>query len=605
MRRSLPLLAVLAVLAFPASASAVIVPGEVVDGPSADVVALGEVDLARDGSGAVTYVKREGGVDHVFVARYIDGAFQPPERVDVGLPGASSLPVVAATAANRLAVAFVNGGVVHGVVKGAGVGYAAPVALGAGTRPSIDMSITGTAFVAFAGGGDVRLARLDRRTNAWVTLEAPADANPAAAAGNGLGRPRVAVSADGVALVAWGESGADGRSHVHARKVFGSGLSRSPQDLTLSGGDADSPDVGAEDDSSFAWVTFQQVTPTRRQVVARRQRGTEFDPPVALDAALGPEGAERPRIALNGRGEGLVALSGESTRTPVASSLRLDTFAPSLAVGPAVPGTAAAVPVLADNGDGLVAWAYQGGVLVREFDLGRPSPAAASVLRPEFGPLDPALGLDAATDRLGSVLVVGVQGVPGEGRLVAAALDRPPTRSAVYTPSQFRALRRPLLTWGASVDLWGGPTYRVELDGVVVAETRETRVTPGADLTEGVHRVRVLAIDRRGQVTAGRVRLVRVDTVAPRASATVRRRRVGDGDGGGGPRSLLEVRVAVRASDLPAGASSGVRSVRVAVGKMVVFRRRVPATIVVRTRSRARVAITVTDGARNSTQLLR
>ena len=74
-------------------------PATPIDGPSADIQSLGDLDVARDGTGALAYVKRVGGVDHVFVSRLVDGAFQPPEQVDAGLAGAGSQPVVAARTA--------------------------------------------------------------------------------------------------------------------------------------------------------------------------------------------------------------------------------------------------------------------------------------------------------------------------------------------------------------------------------------------------------------------------------------------------------------------------------------------------------------------------
>src|SRR4051812_48810843 len=78
------------------------IPAEAVDGP---VTALGDLDIARDGTGAMAYVKPVGGVDHVFVSRLQDGAWQPPEQLDGGL-GVGSRAAVAAGDGGRVAVAF-------------------------------------------------------------------------------------------------------------------------------------------------------------------------------------------------------------------------------------------------------------------------------------------------------------------------------------------------------------------------------------------------------------------------------------------------------------------------------------------------------------------
>ena len=148
------------------------------------------------------------------------------------------------------------------------------------------------------------LRHLDRRTNAWALLPIPADVEPGANAGTGVLRSKVAVSADGVGVITWGEQGVDGRTHVLARKVFGMSLSTAPQDLTLpTGGSADTPDVDAEDDSSFAWVTFRQTIDGVSRTLARRQRGTAFDDAVFTD---GGNAAVEPRVAISGRGEGLL-----------------------------------------------------------------------------------------------------------------------------------------------------------------------------------------------------------------------------------------------------------------------------------------------------------
>ena len=73
LRRGIAAACVLAALAPVAPAAAqrtpgAFFPGQPVDGPSPDVRALGNVDLARDGSGAVAYVRRDGVEDHAFIS---------------------------------------------------------------------------------------------------------------------------------------------------------------------------------------------------------------------------------------------------------------------------------------------------------------------------------------------------------------------------------------------------------------------------------------------------------------------------------------------------------------------------------------------------------
>src|SRR3954466_12937808 len=98
MRRRLALIVTsIAALAPAGAAHAAFFAGEPIDGPSADIRSVGDLDVARDGSGAGAYVRRDGGVDHVFVARLVNGAWQAPERVDAGIDASSSQPAVASS----------------------------------------------------------------------------------------------------------------------------------------------------------------------------------------------------------------------------------------------------------------------------------------------------------------------------------------------------------------------------------------------------------------------------------------------------------------------------------------------------------------------------
>ncbi|MGH2968926.1 MAG: hypothetical protein ACRDK0_07665, partial [Solirubrobacteraceae bacterium] len=80
MRRILAPLTVLLTLALAPAAQAGWFRAEPIDGP-AEIEALGDVDLARDGGGGVVYVKREAGVPQVFLSRLVEGAWTPPERL--------------------------------------------------------------------------------------------------------------------------------------------------------------------------------------------------------------------------------------------------------------------------------------------------------------------------------------------------------------------------------------------------------------------------------------------------------------------------------------------------------------------------------------------
>jgi hypothetical protein len=521
----------LALAGLPAApAQAGFFPGDAIDGPSADVRALGDLDLARDGTGALTYVKRADGVDHVFVARFEGGVFQPAERLDAGLATAGSQPVVGAADSGRLVVVFVSGGTVYGVVRPAGQPWSAPTPLGPGSDPAVDLSINGTAFASFTSAEDVRIARLDRRTNAWGLLEQPADVDPARAAGVGAGRSRVAISADGVGVVTWGEAG-----HVFARKMFGSGLSTEPQDLTPASFEdrvatsSDLPDIDVEDDSSYAWVVFRQrFADGGSRILARRQRGTSFDPPVAVDEP-GGEPVGPPRIDLNGRGVAVAVTSGAQTGQPMMAITDRDVFAVGARLFAPTVVAPAVVPAIGENGDGLIGAVLGAAgeppyVRVRTIEDGKPGPEQI-LSRPELGPVVPELGFDVAADRASGAVVAWVQGGPDDRRIVAGYLDRPPGFFAGYTSQRCCQPALPRLSWQASLNIWGPVRYLVSVDGTPVGETTDTALTLTTPLASGLHRWQVHAVDARGQSKAAHTRTLRVDAGLPILAVRYGRRK--------------------------------------------------------------------------------
>jgi hypothetical protein len=223
------------------------------------------------------------GVKHVFVSRLTGGVFTPAEQVDASLSGASSQPVIAAGDGGLLLVAFVNSGQLYVVTRtSVSAPFSAPQPLAAGaSEPSIAVSIHGKGYLAFtvigSGGHNVRVAYYN--AGQWSLVDAPLDAVPASDAGAGGGRPRVAASGDGVAIVVWGEAG-----HVYSRRVWATSPSvvfeqaDVPSVAGFNEVSADSPSVGTGDDDSFAQVVFHEVvtngTFQRSRVLMRRLRGS-------------------------------------------------------------------------------------------------------------------------------------------------------------------------------------------------------------------------------------------------------------------------------------------------------------------------------------------
>jgi PKD domain-containing protein len=575
-RRLLVLSTVLAgLLAVPSIAGADVgqfIGGEPIDGP---ITALGDLDLARDGTGAVAYVKPDGGVDHIFVSRLLNGAWQPPERVDAGLPTPSSQPVVAAGDGGKVDVAFVSGGTLYAMVKpAADQPYTPPQGVFApAINPSIDLSINDVAYLSFTspsggGGGDVVVARKDRKSTAFTAIPAPLDINPANAAGVDSGRSKVAVAADGVALVVWGEA-----NNVFARRVFERRLSEAPQNANITvlgsapGVSADSPDVDVQDDSSFAWVVFREVFADvpgsgHARAIARKLVGSQFDPGVVVDGLGGVPSGDSvgpPRIDINGRGEGYAAVSG--TVTAVGAVLKDRVFNPGVPLGTGFAGAVLPVAATDENGDGLVAWQNADLTIhARAYTNVRASRAVQGPqpeVRLSLGPTDATEGLEASADRAGDIAVAYVQGPPGARSLAIASFDRAPGAFRPTSATSFRNVAANPLKWSQSFELWGPLTYAVEIDGRVVGQTNQTRLAvPG--LVDGVHRWRVIATDRRGQVRATPRRVLRQDGTLPRARVTV----------SGTRRRGRPIRVVVRATDAsPVGRrASGIGRVTVAWG---------------------------------------
>ncbi|MEA2136340.1 MAG: hypothetical protein QOC68_4249 [Solirubrobacteraceae bacterium] len=569
------MLALLALAAVPAVASAGWFPAQPVDGPTPDIDKLGGVDLARDGTGGLVYLKRIDGTPHVFLSRFNGGQFRPPERVDNGIGAGASEAAIAAADADRLAIVWIAGSRVYGAVVTGNDAKPGPLLgptelyndpSGPVSDVAIDMGINGAAYASWAGpgggGADVRVSRLMDVT--WTLVGAPLDIDAARAAGRGTQRSRVAVSAEGNAVVVWGENHADGRPRVYMRRVTGTAPSAFPQELSLNdlggqiGGRADQPDIDVEDDGSFAWAVFRQDFAGGSRSVARRLLGSTFDPGVPLDG--GPTTGS-PRIGMNGRGQGLAAIE---TLGGGATGLFLynDVFEPGVQLSsqPSAAGTEPK-PASSEHREVALAWRVADGAgngsIRGRF---KPEPTVpfeneVELSRPDLGPVAPGQFAIGA-DRVAGFAVAMVQGAPGSNRTVTAAVqDRPPGRpGAIAHRGDWQNKARPKLEWRPGIDLWGPQTFRVLVGGKVVGETTGSSLVPKQRLRAGRPLpYQVIAIDVRGQQSPSRTRVVRFDNQGPRLTVKV----VGKRSSG---RAL---RIVVRAKD---GKGSGVKKIRVRYG---------------------------------------
>ena len=519
MRRLIAPLTVLAAalaLGLAPTANAAWFVADVVDGP-AEITALGDVDVARDGTGGLVYLKRDAGVPQVFLSRLDDGAWQPPEKLSSGAGVTEA--AVTATDGGRLAIAWIAGGEAFATVIPAAAqaqAPAPPTPLGGGASGiAVDMGINEDGYAVWSAGGDVRAARLDGTR--WTPLSGPLDLEAARTAGEGRGRPRVGVSAEGNAVATWAEIDTAGRSHVVSRRLTRLVPSSAPQDLTLESfggegaGSADSPDIDIEDDGSFAWVAFRQDVGGRSRTVARRLRGTLFEDPFAID---GGATSNSPRIDFAGKGIGGAVAAADSNAVFSAYLSKFDTFDPAQRMDATTSDTAPAPVVAAsERSDVHVAWrtgAGAGGDVRARRKTGEAAFEREFVAsNPAFGPVAPGQ-LGISSDRLGSTVVAMLQGSGTQARIATAAWDRPPGRPGLIGKVPRYRAGRLVIRWMPGAELWGRQTYTVRLDGKVIRTTTGTRYLYRRKLKKGRHRLTVTATDRRGQAATSHTQSFRV-----------------------------------------------------------------------------------------------
>jgi hypothetical protein len=531
--------------------------GTVIDGPSPDITGAPTVSTGRDGTGGVAYLKQVGGVVHAFASTLTPGGtWGAPQQLDAGLAGSASQVEIAAASNGRVAAAFVNGGVLYTTVQDSDQSsFAAPQSLAGGAvNPWLSISTNGTAYVSYTAAGpagatdDVYAARLDRSSTSFQQVGGPANLDPTRRAGyDAATRSQVATATDGAGLITWGEQGADGRTHVIARRVAVQGLSPAVQDLTLPslqgqpGGSADTPFADLRDAADFGWVVFRQTfmvggVPEPR-AIARFERGSGFDAPAVVDPLSFPsaDGAAAPQVGLDGTGDGLIAVGLAASHQVYADPILdpVSVMDPELGtperLDSASANSVAPQPVAAIGGIddvGAVGWEQSTGaadppsVHIRPFNNSGFA-AEATISTPLLGPVDTSPGgLTGGSDRYGDVFFAFVQGDPGSRRVVLGGLANPPGDFDLVHAGTTN-LSRPVFTWTAAKDILGLAGYEVRIDGKVVATVHARRFQVSTPLSNGRHRLSVVAIDRYGQRTSSPVHVVRVNTRKrrPRRSA--------------------------------------------------------------------------------------
>ena len=459
-------------LAVPASAA--VIPGATIDGPSQDIVRMGDLDVSPDGLAAATYVKKDAGIDHVFVARFDGTTWGAPARVDTGSTSPATNPVVTVASGGRTVVTWVAGAPTNqarsAIAPAVGQPFQlVPITSGAadlGVR--VDMNDAGIAYATVSsqavGNRDVSAYRLTGTTWTPVKTDDPvptAILDAAAADDTGdsgsQGRPDIGVTPDGNAAIAFVGSPNAGETHIYARRIDGlvAHAARKADDLTTLGtapavlattNDMVNLDV---ESSSRVWIAFRQSftygASNRPRIIVRPLDGATLGTPQNPDG-LGTaptEGAENPDIAVNASGLGLLGTPRQLTNEAWGGTLTGGVWSTAgrLDAAPASTSTPRPIVAIGDDGTGLIAWTYAPGgtgtseIRARVRLAGGTFGAPVTLSDTALGSVvsgDPSIA--TGVDKTGRGMVAWVQGPPAAVRIVVARTDGPPPPPPVVTP---------------------------------------------------------------------------------------------------------------------------------------------------------------------------
>jgi hypothetical protein len=582
----------------PASvARAEISPVTPLDGPSSEIVELGGAAMAADGSGGIVYRKRVEGRAHIFVAQYVEGKWNAPQRVDTGEKFESSFPAIAAGEAGRLVVVWANhyssttDGLFAATIDPGSSLFQPPVPVdlnigqATGTYPSVAMDISGQALVAYrvitALSGpstpnippgyvqdEIRMARFNGQY--WSSFGQPLNRDVAQPVPQptALNSPQVAIDLGGEGLIAWQEPDDSFINRIYARRIFGMvpgnilDVSPTTYDGHPLNGAADelSLDMAGFGEGAVAWR--QQPAPGSgftHATVFVSEIPSSFDPKGAAFAAArpvagsasgeGPGEALGPlSMAVDGEGgfdvgyaAGNESFDTSGSTASVGTPVRLDQ-------GSEVPGD----PVLTRAADGALAAAWKvqeqgaGGVAVLERRADG-TPNRAIVAAPHGGAVQQ---LAVGGSHRGDAIFGFLQGSGANAQIAAVVVRAPPGEFVTDTPLTWVSTARVPLQWEVPLAGAGKITYSILVDDREVVESisgSEYTLDP-TQLPDGVHTIQVEATDSLGQVVDSVPATIKVDRTPPR----VRIRVHGDS-------------VTVRLSDGVKGEVSGVKTSSVSV----------------------------------------
>ncbi len=563
----------LADVALPLRAEAVIHPASVLDGPANNIIDVDGSSMAPDGSGGIVYRKELEGVVHVFTVQFQNGRWSAPIEVDgEDLYGASQ-PAIAAGEGGRLLVVWVQPRNVSpqnvteyelmsaSLQPGAGAfGQAIAVDPNVGeprigdasaVDPRLAMAPDGTAYVVYrvaaddCGLGDegnpeeakcrpgtadkviyIRVARFNYLT--WSSLGV-INRSPQLAMRNPTpeNAPAIGIALNGNGVVAWQEPDAGGIARIWVRRLFGmvqgNVLQASPS--TLEGrpvtSDADAPTV-AVGPYGEARIAFRILGGPSSAV-----QGTQLFLNSIL-SEIAPHGAQllgatpvagaaqgtlgSPSEAIDPKGNFRMSWTGAGAVRELEGNTR--TVDPPLAIGSA---TGQAPTTINPAGGGTTAWVGSPGeptvVQVRE-DYAQDAFQTALLAGNVPGPVE---GLSLAGDGQGDALLGFTQGPPGRSEVLGSFVQAPPAPFVVSPPNGWVRARDADITWESAFDAVQGVTYTVYVDGKAQLKgLTGLHARLGSNgLGDGVHRVQVLASDASAQQTMSPETILKVDVNPP------------------------------------------------------------------------------------------
>ena len=588
-------------------AGAVIVPAVTIDGPSEDIVGFGGIAMADDGTGGVVYLKRVEGVAHVFVARYAEGHWLAPVRVDTQNQFAASWPRIGAAEGGELVVvwatpfATVKGHPVDELLSstlGPGASSFGPpmivdpnIKAGTGTSPALAMSSTGQADVVYRvvenqegerssipllRSGDVvesvrvahfegerwsSLGTINRDTG--VSMRPPTQANA----------PQIAIGPTGNGVVVWQEPDIEGVARIWARRIFGRTLDYVlPVSATTFGSaaiqdDADAPAVSISR-LGQAEVAYRQVAGPGSPLPGPRiflntlpdgesANGAEFEGASIVDSGVsGGQAATVGPPSIDSDEKQDLRLLYDANGTPRVIEGTDRGLTGALSLGPPFAGSEPfSVSVMNQAGGGISAWPSVDGagrpvVAVREdFPGGGVQTGLIS-----GGAGGPVGELAVGRSGLGDGLVAYRQGPFGNAAIVTAQVTAPPVRFVVTVPKGWLKPAQAAFSWLPAESANGPLSYTVVLDGrrVPTPAGKFSMHLDTRGLSNGAHKIQLLATDIYGQSTLTPASTIHVD---------------------GGPPSVKIARahggtsVTVRISDLNSGVAAKSISVSFGDGK--------------------------------------